>query len=118
MLTNSTTLKQKIDSLWLKFFAGGIANPLTAIEQMSYLIFLKRLEDIDNSNEAMAKRRGEKYKSVYNGNKECRWSYWSHLPGDQMLKHVRNVVFEFLRNLGGETKHIYTAHARCILYNS
>ncbi len=55
MLTNSTTLKQKIDSLWLKFFAGGIANPLTAIEQMSYLIFLKRLEDIDNSNEAMAK---------------------------------------------------------------
>ena len=109
MLTSSTTLKQKIDSLWLKFFAGGIANPLTAIEQMSYLIFLKRLEDIDNSNEAMAKRRGDKYKSVYSGNSECRWSYWSHLPGDQMLKHVRNVVFEFLRNLGGETS-TFTQH--------
>ena len=46
MLTNPT-LKSKVDSLWLKFFAGGIANPLTAIEQMSYLIFLKRLEDKD-----------------------------------------------------------------------
>lgn len=109
MLTNSTTLKQKIDSLWLKFFAGGIANPLTAIEQMSYLIFLKRLEDIDNTNEAMAKRRGEKHKSVYSNNKECRWSYWSQLPGDQMLKHVHNVVFEFLRNLGGETS-TFTQH--------
>ena len=109
MLSNNTNLKQKIDSLWLKFFAGGIANPLTAIEQMSYLIFLKRLEDIDNTNEAMAKRRGEKHKSVYSGNKDCRWSYWSQLPGDQMLKHVHNVVFEFLRNLGGETS-TFTQH--------
>ncbi len=109
MLTNGNNLKQKIDSLWLKFFAGGIANPLTAIEQMSYLIFLKRLEDIDNSNEAMTKRRGEKHKSVYVDNKDSRWSYWSQLPGDQMLNHVRNVVFEFLRNLGGETS-TFTQH--------
>ena len=41
MLTSST-IKQKIDSLWDKFWSGGISNPLTAIEQMSYLIFLKR----------------------------------------------------------------------------
>ncbi len=49
MLTD-TTLKSKIDSLWDKFWLGGIANPLTAIEQMSYLIFLKRLEEKEESN--------------------------------------------------------------------
>ena len=57
MITNGNNLKQKIDSLWDKFWSGGISNPLTAIEQMSYLIFLKRLEDIDNSNAALAKRQ-------------------------------------------------------------
>lgn len=76
---------------------------------MSYLIFLKRLEDNDNSNAAMAKRRNEKFTSVFKGNEDCRWSYWSHLPGDQMIKHVRDKVFEFLRNLGGETSS-FTQH--------
>jgi type I restriction enzyme M protein len=41
-------LKSKINQLWDKFWSGGIANPLTAIEQMSYLIFIKRIEDEDN----------------------------------------------------------------------
>ena len=76
---------------------------------MSYLIFLKRLEDIDNSNAAVAKRRNEKFTSVFKSNEDCRWSYWSQLPGEQMLKHVRDKVFEFLRNLGGETS-TFTQH--------
>jgi type I restriction enzyme M protein len=44
MLTDPI-LKSKADALWDKFWSGGIANPITAIEQMSYLIFLKRLEE-------------------------------------------------------------------------
>src|SRR5687767_1661589 len=105
MLT-SPTLKSQVDALWNRFWSGGISNPLTAIEQMSYLIFLKRLEDIDNANAAAAKRRMRStssaqvdFKSVFNRkNQNCRWSYWSQLPGDEMLRHVRDVVFEFLRN--------------------
>ncbi|MBA4312612.1 MAG: DNA methyltransferase, partial [Chlorobiaceae bacterium] len=102
MLTDPI-LKNKVDSLWDKFWSGGIANPITAIEQMSYLIFLKRLEDMDNARAAAAKRKNETYRSLFHGSKECRWSYWSQLPGDQMLKHVRDTVFDFLRNLGSET---------------
>lgn len=108
MLTDPQ-LRSKVDALWDRFWSGGIANPLTAIEQMSYLVFLKKLEDIDNDRAAAAKRRDGSYRSVFHGNKECRWSYWSQLPGDQMLKHVRDVVFEFLRNLGGETSS-FTQH--------
>jgi type I restriction enzyme M protein len=102
MLTDPI-LKSKVDALWDKFWSGGIANPITAIEQMSYLIFLKRLEDMDNARVAAAKRKNETYRSLFSGSKECRWSYWSQLPGDQMLKHVRDTVFDFLRNLGSET---------------
>jgi len=103
MITNGNGIKQKIDSLWDKFWSGGISNPLTAIEQMSYLIFLKRLEDVDNSNVASAKRRNKKFNSVFIGNEDCRWSYWSQLSGEQMIKLVRDNVFDFLRNLGSET---------------
>ncbi|WP_197018500.1 type I restriction-modification system subunit M N-terminal domain-containing protein, partial [Methanoculleus sp. MH98A] len=40
-------LKSKIDTLWDRFWSGGMSNPLQSIEQMSYLIFMKRLEDMD-----------------------------------------------------------------------
>lgn len=116
MLTNSD-LKSKVDSLWNRFWSGGISNPLTAIEQMSYLIFLKRLEDIDNANAAAAKRRKLDYKSVFNQrNQKCKWSYWSQLPGDEMLRHVRDVVFEFLRNLGSETSS-FTQHMEDAMFS-
>ncbi len=108
MLTNPL-LKSKVDTLWDRFWSGGLSNPLTAIEQMSYLIFLKRLEDTDNAHAAAAKRKNESYRSVFHGNKECRWSHWSQLPGEQMLKHVRDVVFDFLRELGSSTSS-FTQH--------
>lgn len=108
MLTDPN-LKSKVDVLWDRFWSGGIANPLTAIEQMSYLIFLKRLEDRDNALAAAATRRGQSHKSIFRGSKECRWSYWSQLPGEQMLPHVRDEVFKFLRSLGSETSS-FTQH--------
>jgi type I restriction enzyme M protein len=75
MLTD-THLKSKVDALWARLWSGGIANPLTAIEQMSYLIFLKRLENRDNAQKKSAERRGQTHKSVFAGKKDCRWSYW------------------------------------------
>ncbi len=51
MLTDPQ-LESKVDALWDRFWSGGIANPITAIKQMSYLIFLKRLEDMDNARGA------------------------------------------------------------------
>jgi len=88
MLTDPK-LKSQVDALWDKFWSGGISNPLTAIEQMSYLIFLKRLEDMDDANAKSAKRRNTQHKSVFKGKEKCRWSYWSQLSGEEMLKHVR-----------------------------
>ncbi len=92
-------LKSQINKLWDKFWSGGIANPLTAIEQISYLIFMRRLEDLDKIHEQRASVRKEKFKSIFDGNENCRWSYWRHMNADDMLKHVRDVVFSFIKNL-------------------
>lgn len=111
MLTNPK-LKSQVNALWDRFWSGGISNPLDSIQQMSYLIFLKRLEDIDNAKATSAKRRKQDYTSIFNKEYEkvspmqaqkCRWSYWSQLPGHDMLPFVRDTVFEFLRGLGTDT---------------
>ena len=96
-----SNLQSKIRRLWDKFWSGGISNPLQAIEQISYLIFMKRLEDMDVQREQEAVLTGEKYVSVFHGHEDCRWSVWSEYGADKILEHVRGEVFDFMRVLGG-----------------
>ena len=98
-------LKSKINKLWDKFWSGGLANPLTAIEQISYLIFMKRLEDLDNLDKKRAEARKEKYTSVFKGYEDCRWTHWKHYNADDMLKHVRDKVFSFLKSIKHSQTH-------------
>ena len=93
-------LKSKINQLWDKFWSGGIANPLNAIEQMSYLLFMKRVEDEDVKAQQNTVFTGEKHISFYKGHEDCKWSYWTKLPADKILNHVRDIVFPFLRDMG------------------
>ncbi len=95
-------LKQKIRKLWDKFWSGGISNPLQAIEQISYLIFMRKLEDRDVLEEQNAVLKGIKYKSIFAGHENCKWSVWSEYSSDKILAHVRDMVFPFMRNLGEE----------------
>ena len=104
-------LKSKINLLWDKFWSGGISNPLQAIEQMSYLIFMKRLEDEEVLREQNSKLSGEKYKTIFDGHEDCKWSVWTEYSGEKMLVHVRDKVFPFLRNLGGEDS-LYSAYMK------
>lgn len=98
MLDN--VLKSKINKLWDKFWSGGLSNPITAIEQMSYLIFMKKLEDEDEKRQREASFTGEKYSSVFKGHEECKWTKWTTMPAERILDHVRDKVFPFMRNLG------------------
>ena len=97
-----TELKSKIRKLWDKFWSGGISNPLQAIEQISYLIFMKKLEDRDILDEQNAVLKRAKYKSIFMGYENCKWSVWSEYSSDKILAHVRDVVFPFMRDLGEE----------------
>src|SRR6266700_1692428 len=98
MLTNPT-LKSQVDALWNRFWSGGIANPLSAIEQISYLIFLKRLEDLDTDEAALAQRQGRTFTSYFEGHDDCRWSFIKQQHPDRMLELVRDKAFPFLKNL-------------------
>ena len=100
MLTDPT-LKSKVDALWDKLWSGGLSNPLDAIEQFSFLLFLKRLDEAEQDRERAAKTRKQKYLPVFPDAK-LRWSYWTNLKAEEALKHVKEHVFPFLKTLGGE----------------
>jgi type I restriction enzyme M protein len=97
MITD-TRLHSQVDQLWEKLWTGGLTNPLDAIEQLSFLLFLKRMEDEENLREKRATMRGQTYESRVPA--DVRWSYWTHLKADDAMRHVRDVVFPWLRNAG------------------
>lgn len=95
-------LRRQIDALWDKFWAGGLPNPLVAIDQVNLLLFLRRLEELDAQRAAQAERRGESFASVFSGGAEKnRWSWWSNLPATDMYEHLQREVIPWMRTLGG-----------------
>lgn len=99
----NTTIKSSIDRLWDKFWSGGISNPLTAIEQISYLLFMKRLDQYDLSEKQKSEFTGKSHESIFDGkNENMRWSFFRHMEGGEMLTHIQTKVFPFLKTLNPE----------------
>ncbi len=104
MLTSQ--LKTAIDRLWNEFWTGGIANPLTVIEQITFLMFARLLDIDETRHEKMVARVGTGFGRQPNKNfgpdqQDLRWGHWRNLGGEAMLTHVRDRVFPHLRDLGG-----------------
>ncbi len=100
MLTDPA-LRSQVESLWDKLWTGGLSNPLDAIEQLSFLLFLKRLDEREQDNERTATRRKTKHEPLFPDPK-LRWSHWTQLPAAQALAHVKEKVFPFIKTLGGK----------------
>lgn len=98
MLTDPK-LKSQVDGLWDKLWTGGLSNPMDAIEQFSYLLFLKRLDEMEDNREKRAKRLGKPYKPQLAP--KLRWRYWTQLKADEALKQVKENIFPALRTMGG-----------------
>jgi type I restriction enzyme M protein len=94
MLTDPK-LRSQVDQLWDKLWTGGLTNPLDAIEQLSYLIFLNDEED---RRERQAQRRSLPYQPRLPEDK--RWRHWTHFQATPALEHVKSQVFPWFRNLG------------------
>jgi len=104
-------LRGKIDRLWTEFWTGGITNPLTVIEQISFLMFTRMLDINETRNEKRAARTKQTFKSLYDSNKtvkvggkdvnlqELRWSRFKNLSADQMLPLVRDGVFPHFKRI-------------------
>ncbi|MFR9752273.1 type I restriction-modification system subunit M [Nocardia sp. 004] len=106
-------LRSKIDRLWDAFWSGGISNPLEVIEQITYLMFLRRLEQLQTGKERKATRTGLPIEDpVYLPEQNhLRWSVFKELDPDAMLPMVRDEVFAWLRELGGEES-TYSHHMK------
>ncbi len=95
------TLRNQIDRLWTEFWTGGITNPLTVIEQISFLMFARLLDINETRAEKRASRVGKPFKGQFSPKEQkLRWSQFKNLPAEQMLKVIRDQVFPHFRNLG------------------
>jgi type I restriction enzyme M protein len=145
MLQLNANLKALIAKLWHRFWSGGISNPLSAIEQITYLLFMKQMDELDLKREQDAEFTGDTYTSRFSGEyflpndrsrieemekpragetasqkraREAeakserkrlaidkgtlRWSHFRQMKTDEMLPHVQQKVFPFIKELNGD----------------
>ncbi len=97
-------LKSKIDRVWDAFWSGGISNPLEVIEQITYLLFVRRLDDLQMLAERKARVTGGSIdREIYGpGQEQLRWSRFKNDQPETMWRTVGEGVFPFLRALGGD----------------
>ena len=93
-------LKNKIDGIWDIFWSSGMTNPLTVIEQITYLMFIKILDDNELRKEANAAAFDmEVIDPIFDSeHQNCRWSQFRHFEADAMFKNMVDCVFPFIKN--------------------
>jgi type I restriction enzyme M protein len=118
-------LKSQIDRIWDSFWSGGISNPLEVIEQITFLLFIKRLDELQTLAENKAARLGEPIeRRIFPEGRDgiahpehpegrdyadYRWSRFKHFAPAEMYEVVKDHVFPFLGTVGGEGT-TYEAH--------
>ena len=115
-------LKSKVDRIWDTMWSGGISNPLSVIEQLTYLLFIKRLDELHTRAEHQAARTGRPIaKPVFTARQNAlRWSRFKELAPERMFETVRDRVFPFIKSIGqtgdaGEGS-TYTHHMKDALF--
>lgn len=96
--------KAIIDELWNTFWSSGISNPISVVEQMTYLIFFKMFEEQENLEQKRTERSGKKRESFFEGKEELKWSNFKQLAPDKMLKVYREKVFPLLGKINSSLK--------------
>lgn len=113
-------LKNKIDALWDVFAAGGLTNPLEVIEQITYLMFIRDLDDTDNKNAKECAMLGLPFKSIFSDQikigertvdgQQLKWSTFRDLPANKMYETVQEWVFPFIKNLHSDKNSAYSKY--------
>ena len=117
-------LKTKVDRIWDTMWSGGISNPLSVIEQLTYLLFIKRLDELHTLKEHKAARTKKPIEEpIFTGDQaHLRWSRFKETAPEQMFETVKDEVFPFIKSLGdkgeadGEGGSTYTHHMKDALF--
>lgn len=109
MLTGE--IRGQVDAIWNSFWTGGISNPLEVMEQITYLLFIRRLDEMHTLEERKAARLNrplerrifpEGQDSRNRPFEDLRWSRFKHMAPAEMFEVVGDHVFPFLRSMGGD----------------
>lgn len=104
-------LKSKVDKIWETFWTGGITNPLEVIEQFTYLLFIKNLDEIETRKESEALLLGFPYIGMFPANRQAlRWSRFKNEEATQMYQTVATEVFPFIKSLHANQDSAYTKY--------
>jgi type I restriction enzyme M protein len=100
-------IRRKLDRITNILFAGGVNNPITYIEQISYLIYLKLLDERESEIAIQHKLGAMRATTLYPEQaKRFRWTEWRHYSGDKLVKFVRDEVFPYMSSINSENQHI------------
>ena len=113
-------LKNKIDGLWDIFASGGLVNPLEVIEQITYLMFIHDLDDLDNKRAKESAMLGLSFESIYAeevkiGDRtidgiQMKWSVFRDFPADRMYSVMQEWVFPFIKTLHNDKNSAYSKY--------
>ncbi|EFQ83460.1 N-6 DNA Methylase [Aeromicrobium marinum DSM 15272] len=105
-------LKSTIDRVWDAFWSGGISNPLEVIEQITYLLFIRRLDDVQTLAESKARVTGGEVENpvFLPGQAHLRWGQFKNTSPEVMHRTIADDVFPFLRGLGDSST--YSEHMK------
>ena len=103
-------IRNQIDQIWNAFWSGGVSNPLSVIEQLTFLIFIKRLDDLHTAEELKAEMLGHMDRRIFPEGTDpkgepydnLRWSRFKNFEAREMMRIVDEHVFPFLRAMGEE----------------
>ncbi len=118
MLTGE--IRNKVDRIWDVFWSGGISNPLTVIEQLTYLLFIKRLDELHTQKEQKAHHTKKEIEDPIFTNKQdhLRWSRFKDMEPEVMFQNFirqdkKNPgVFQFIKELNGDNKSSYATYMK------
>ena len=106
-----SSTRSLIDRIWTYFWEGGVTNPLTVIEQITYLLFVKGLDEIETNNEKNDVLLGIKSKRIFDEQHQiCRWSKFKDYPAEKMFKTMSEDVFPFIKNLANDKNSGYAKY--------
>ncbi|MGF6905788.1 N-6 DNA methylase [Fusobacterium sp. PH5-44] len=113
-------LKNRIDGIWEIFWTGGLTNPLSVIEQITYLMFIHDLDETDNKQMKESTLLGLKYESIFKGtclvsNKKVdknkfKWSVFRDMPPEEMYEIMQLGIFPFLKELHNDKESAYSKY--------
>lgn len=116
-------IKNKVDKMWEYFWTGGLTNPVDVIEQLTYLIFMKRLDQEEMRKEKeqreLAGLFGEtEVKYIFdNDNQDIRWSNLIQLgTPKELFEKVRNKAFDFMKNLDENKESLFSQYMKNAIF--